>query len=184
MISNIKPIGLRMQQLILRHWYRAQYSSTFHPLHKTLQNYLSITHLKNKLQTPFDLATNILSSKKSKITINNLSPIQGPTSALPLYELYEIPSDYNTYPDPVKPANRYHHTFLQINVFQEKHGWYTPATTKYKLINYTYPTTQTANMRPLFDFMKDNPPLNQKYKINIYTDCQLVLQYLNFEAYP
>ena len=34
MIANIKPISLRVKQLILRHWFRAHYLSSFHPLNK------------------------------------------------------------------------------------------------------------------------------------------------------
>ena len=88
MIAQIQPIQSRVHKLILRHWYRARYSSSFHPLAKTLKLFLKSKHLY-KNQRPFDIAHKILSQNKTKISIShNIQPSQGPISALHIYMIF------------------------------------------------------------------------------------------------
>ena len=82
MIANIQPLQSRVNSLILRHWFRAKYSSSFHPLSKTLSQYLSIQ--KKKHNHPFSLAQTIL-LQPTKISVsNNVQPFKNPISALPI----------------------------------------------------------------------------------------------------
>ena len=216
MIANIAPISIRVQQLILRNWFRAKYSSQFHPLHKT---FLKHKPKKNshKNQHPFDIAYKILNNNKTNITIHHkIQPINGPITSLPKYDIFEIPSNYtintkphkkqdiqpseiNFYTINNKPHKNHDKQPSDINFFTDgscvpnpgkgAYGWYSPnyhSTPSQEIIPYRYPTTITnceaMAVLSALCYIKNN--LSPNPKINIYTDCQTVLQYLNFQAYP
>ena len=194
MIANIMPISLRIQQLILRHWIRAKSSSAHHPLYKIHQQFHPQT---KKPQLPFDIAYNILKNNNTNITIiQDINPTPGPITALRKYDIFQIPTNYDTAIEPIKSTqidplenNIYTDGSCNPNPGKGAYGWFAPnynGTTRQQTIAYKYPTTITnceimAILISLL-FIKDNPPT--PHHVNIFTDCKLILQYLNFESYP
>ena len=96
MITNIKPLQVRIHNLTLRHWFRAKYSSDFHPLNKTIKQYCKkIKPHSPKMQLSFDIANKILNLNTTNITVSNqIQPPQSPISALPIYNIHIIPLNY------------------------------------------------------------------------------------------
>ena len=131
MIANIQPISIRTNQLILRHWYRAKFSSAHHPLNEAITKFQP--NQKTISQTPFDRATKILNNNQTGITINNLiNPINNPITSLPKYNLFEIPNNYNI---TMKPTCKSEINHSDTNIYTDGscspnqgkgHGWYSP----------------------------------------------------------
>ena len=196
-IANIQPISIRTLKLTLRHFYRAKYSSSHHPIYKLLQKYIKDPLQTKQKQLPFDIAIKIIKNNKSKITINDhIDPINGPITALPKYDIAQIPTNYTINKEPIDinninqtDCNIYTDGSCKPNPGKGAYGWYAPL---YKnkclkqIQSYKYPITITncelMAILIALTYIKKNPPY--KSTINIFTDCQLALQYLNFDSYP
>ena len=195
MIANIKPLSLRVKQLILRHWYRGRYSPDYHPLHKMITQYN--TEIPDNTNHPLILASKILRDNKHNITINHkIQPIQGPITALPIYKIHKIPSNYHINIKPIKITDI---SPIELNFFTDgscvpnpgkgSYGWYTPNccdSIPNQIMSYTYPITITncelMAILLTLQHIKNSPP--DQHKVNIFTDCKTALQYLNFDSYP
>ena len=167
-----------------------------HPLHNTFLQYQSEPH-NNKYQHPFSIAFKILKNNKTNITLNhNIQPANGPITSLPKYDIFEMPTNYQINTKPQKQCNIQH---TENNFFTDgscvpnpgkgAYGWYTPNYNHQQcqeIIQYKYPTTitncETMAILAVLICIKNKLPTNSK--IFIFTDCQTVLQYLTFQAYP
>ena len=188
MIANLAPIATRINYLILRHWYRAKFSSVFHPLHKIIQQF---TPSPNKHKSTFDLAYKILKHNQTNITLNHdIQPEPGHISALPKYDIFETPSNYTVSTAPIPPnqinpsdLNFYTDGSCSPNPGKGAFSWFSPNYNGHKHGNeicpYTYPISITnceiMAIHSSLNFIKNNPPT--KPKVNIFTDCKTVLQY-------
>ena len=195
-IANIPPIHARVQKLTLRHYYRARYSSPHHPLYKTLSYHNHMNNNKNN-NLFFSIAYNMLHNDKTGISLShNMQPTNCPISALPKYEIFEIPTNYHISIKPMQPNNInlsendfYTDDSCVPNPGRGAYGWFTPnfeGTERKQISHYKYPTTITScELMAILDTssnIKTTHPSSSK--INIFTDCQAALQYLSFKAFP
>ena len=184
---------MRTKQLILRHWFRAKCSSKFHPLHKTWSSYKP----QSKHQLPFDIAWSILNNNKTHISItNDVHPINNSITVLPKYNVFEIPSNYQIVTSPTKmidinpsDTNFYTDGSCKPNPGKGAYGWFTPryqGKPHEQVSTYAYPITiincESLALLSALSYIKDNPSKDKT--MNIFTDCQTVLQFLNFQPYP
>ena len=212
MIANIKPLSIRIDQLILRHWCRATYSSSFHPLHKALnkfrRNLPQIIRVNKNIrkrihQSPFYKAEWIIDTNYPMSISTSTNVIRNPISSLPLFSLNEIPSNYSV---ELNPADRYQINNTAINFYVDgscnpnpgmgAYGWYSPrynsTTSNFKVKTYLYPVTinkcESMAINILLQFINSNPPINSTYDkitcINIYCDSLITLKYLKLQIYP
>ena len=212
MITNMMPLNIRINQLILRHWCRAKYSSPSHPLSKTLNNYnryytkiVKTNKNKNKYiqQSPFYRAEWIIDTKYPTTITSNLKLNRGPITALPRYNLHDIPSNYTVI---LEPINNIHIKDSDINFYVDgscnpnpgmgAYGWYAPSYKKQykisKIRTFKNPVSiTTCEIMAIYEVLKyinKNPLRNNKNKgkntINIYSDSKIALQYIKLQSYP
>ena len=151
-----------------------------------------------KNTSPVDLAYHILKNNTTNITINHkLQPKQGPITALPKYDIFETPTNYTISFDPIPPNQIIvtDHNFFtdgscSPNPGKGAYGWFTPnfngEKNRKEISAYSYPITITnceiMAIHSLLTFIKNKP--SNKPKVNIFTDCQTFLQYLDFTSFP
>ena len=212
MIANVQPLSIRINKLILRHWCRAKYSSISHPLHKTLMKYQSSYNTiikandnKRKFihQSPLYKAEWIIDTKYPMSISSNSKVINQPITALPIYDIQPLPTNYSVTLSPqtsIKNSctNFYIDGSCNPNPGMGAYGWYSPCYNSpdpiSKIYTYEFPvsinTCEIMALSSLLKFINKNPPKSsktntqRKQHINIYGDSLITLQFLNFQSYP
>ena len=145
MIADVKPLSIRLNHLLLRHWCRAKYLPQSHPLNKTLRNfqtnYNKIIQQNNNVNkyihhSPLYRAEYIVDSKYPLSISSITNVIQNPITALPCYTLKSIPTNYSVSLIPVKKSqiNEYAINFYtdgscNPNPGMGAYGWFSPSIT-------------------------------------------------------
>ena len=204
MIANLEPLQMRINKLHVRHHFRARYSSLLHPLHKAYNEYIINTinmdsgSNHSMENASFSIANNIINNTKS-ITIkpfNNI--INGPITALPKYNIHQIPSNISIILSPISKdqinaneINFYVDGSCCPNPGKGAYGWYAPFYNDTFNISQTYkyefPVTITKceinAIGSLLFWIYKNPPKTSN-TINIISDSQTTLEYIKLSNYP
>ena len=209
MITNVQPLSIRINKLVMRHWCRAKYSSSSHPLSKTLSNYhlqlnklLKLNSNKNKFihQSPFYRAEWTIDSLYPMSISSSTRVIQKPITALPRYNLESLPKNYSVTLSPHKyidksSINFYVDGSCNPNPGMGAFGWYSPNYNSHPASDvYTlnYPVSinkcEILAIDSVLSFINNHPPNGSQNfvpkNINIYSDSLSTLQYLTLKYFP
>ena len=201
MISNVPPLSIRMNRLLLRH--------STHPLSKSLAKYhlnynkiITQNNNKNKyvFQSPFYRAEYIIDSKYPTSISSITKVIRNHPSFLPCYSLKQSQQTtlYLCHPKISQLDNSLPNFHVDGPCNPKpgmgSHSWYPPFYNYQHCLSQvkTYEFSVSINKCEvmaivlLLKYLNKNPPINPQidHTINIYSDSLTILRYLTLHSYP
>ena len=180
-------------------------SKTLNSYNKNYTKIIKINKNKNKYiqQSPFYRAEWIIDTTYPTSITSNLKLNRGPITALPKYNLHNIPTNYTVILEPIdktqiinSDTNFFVDGSCNPNPGMGAYGWYASTYIKQhtisKIKTFKYPvsitTCEIMAINEVLKYIKKNPFRENKNKskniINIFSDSKIALQYLKLQSYP